>query len=236
MIDNTTWAYTWEDVATYGPRVKSLTEDLTLQSYEYTSDGRLTGYKQGNKTLQTTKYDSQKRILAQVFFVLYPLAAELWGILIKSDKCSPRRHARMRSSLLLCVAACSAAFQLSPHAASAPQNAQRHAAIRCGPRVKIYSVGKEGRDEPRITDDNKRVHKRCAGAHSRSSVYGCATMRRCSLLCANQRTRAKRQSCLTSEGRRTSRRNLLIGSTMASRPVAAGSPSLLAAPTAFRRN
>ncbi len=79
VIDNTTWAYTWEDDAAYGPRVKSLTEDLTLQSYEYTSDGRLTGYKQGNKTLQTTKYDSQKRILAQVFFVLYPLAAELWG-------------------------------------------------------------------------------------------------------------------------------------------------------------
>ena len=69
----------------------------------------------------------------------------------------------MRSSLLLCVAACSAAFQLSPHAASAPQNAQRHAAIRCGPRVKIYSVGKEGRDEPWITTAINEYTKRLRG-------------------------------------------------------------------------
>ena len=76
-MGNTTWQYDY----TKDGRLQTLTEDLTKQDYNYTADGRLAGYHQGNITLQRTIYDKATgtQIEAQVFFVIYPLVAELWG-------------------------------------------------------------------------------------------------------------------------------------------------------------
>ena len=86
-MGNTTWNYTYRDDG----KLATLEEDGVVARYEYTPEaGRLARTVQDNLTLQSSSYDADGAVAAQLFYIIYPYAGEQW----RYEPPRPRHHRR----------------------------------------------------------------------------------------------------------------------------------------------